>query len=239
MKRGKADRIRRGGLGSRYLVEVTRGIRSTPQEIRKKVETVGGGRFGGPVRCSESDRTGNRSHGKDHSECGGETRVGESPLPGVPSRRPEFAHTNCRRAVDILLVDRTYLGLGAVIWAACGKDARYTPQLLLDRTNRHSRFQPDDLKSERLVRPVDLVMLKQNWLTARDRAERLFRQLPAEELGVLYLNAAHEPVVPDPDEAGFSQLRRHHGSVRGAWRRSPESLLRLWAQGFVTSYDDS
>jgi hypothetical protein len=125
--------------------------------------------------------------------------------------------TEIRDFLDILLIDRTYLSLGAVIWAACGKDAGYTPQLLLDSTNRHSRYQADDLKSERLVRPVDLMILKQDWLAARDRAERLFRQLPAEELGVLYVNADREPVVPDPDDVGFARLHRHHGCVRGAW----------------------
>src|SRR6266446_3229966 len=69
-----------------------------------------------------------------------------------------------RDFLDMLLIDRTYLSLGAVIWAACGKDPGFTPALLLDHTNRHSRYQESDLKGENLARPVDLRELKQQWL---------------------------------------------------------------------------
>jgi hypothetical protein len=122
-----------------------------------------------------------------------------------------------RDFLDILLIDRTYLSLGAVMWAACGKDAGYTPPLLLDYTNRHSRFQEGDLKGENLTRPVDLRELKRQWLAARERAERLFERLPAEELGCLYLDSANNPLTPDPEAPTFPGLKRHRGSVRGAW----------------------
>jgi hypothetical protein len=49
-----------------------------------------------------------------------------------------------RDFLDILLIDQTYLSLGAVIWAACGKDPGFTPALILDETNRHSRYQESD-----------------------------------------------------------------------------------------------
>lgn len=124
-----------------------------------------------------------------------------------------------RDFLDILLLDRTYLGLGAMIWAACGKDPGFTPALILDQTNRHSRYQDSDLRAENLVRPLDLRQLKQQWLDARARAERLFEQLPAEELGCLYLDAAGAPVTPDPAGPEFPRLTRHFGSVRGAWPR--------------------
>lgn len=122
-----------------------------------------------------------------------------------------------RDFLDILLIDQTYLSLGAVVWAACGKDAGYTPLLILDQTNRHSRYQDGDLKGETLARPVDLRQLKQQWIDARARAERLFNLLPAEELGCLYLDPAHNPVTPDPTSPDFANLTRHFGSVRGAW----------------------
>jgi hypothetical protein len=122
-----------------------------------------------------------------------------------------------RDFLDILLIDRTYLSLGAVIWAACGKDAGFTPALLLDQTNRHSRYQESDLKGENLVRPLDLRELKQQWLEARVRAERLCEQLPADELGCLYLDADNQPVTPDPGSPDFPKRTRHFGSIRGAW----------------------
>lgn len=122
-----------------------------------------------------------------------------------------------RDYLDIFQIDQGYLSLGAVIWAACGKDAGLTPALILDQTNRHSRYQEADLKGENLVRPVDLRELKRQWIDARARAERLFEQLPAVELGCLYLDASGNPVTPDPASADFAKLIRHQGSVRGAW----------------------
>lgn len=123
--------------------------------------------------------------------------------------------TEIRDFLDILSIDQTYLSLGAVIWAACGKDQGYTPAFLLDQTNRHSRFQEIDLKSEHLARPVDLRELKGQWLAAYARAERLFERLSPEELGCLYLNAANNPETPNPDSPDFPNLKRHFGSVRG------------------------
>jgi hypothetical protein len=122
-----------------------------------------------------------------------------------------------RDFLDILLIDRTYLSLGATIWAACGKDQGYTPSLLLDSTNRHSRFQQGDLMGENLTQPMDLRELKGQWLSARERSERLFEQLPAEELGCLYLDSENRPVTPDPLSHDFPRLTRHFGSIRGAW----------------------
>jgi hypothetical protein len=122
-----------------------------------------------------------------------------------------------RDFLDILLLGRTYLSLGAIIWAACGKDPGFTPALLLDQTNRHSRYQDSDLKGEHLARPVDLRELKQQWLDARAQAERLFELLPAGELGCLYLDPNNTPVTPDPSSPDFPKLTRHFGSIRGAW----------------------
>lgn len=125
--------------------------------------------------------------------------------------------TEIRDFLDTLLIDQTYLSLGAVIWAACGKDQGYTPALLLDQANRHSRFQESDLKGEHLARAVDLRELKRQWLESRERAERLFERLPAAQLGCLYLSPDNQPVTPDPESPAFAKLTRHFGSVRGVW----------------------
>lgn len=124
-----------------------------------------------------------------------------------------------RDFLDILQLDRQYLSLGAITWAACGKDEGYTPALILDLTNRHARYQDSDLKGENLVRPVDLQVLKGQWIVARERAEALFAQLPPDEIGCLYLDPENEPVTPDPTRPDFAELIRHRGSVGGAWPR--------------------
>lgn len=125
--------------------------------------------------------------------------------------------TEIRDFLDILLLHRTYLSLGATVWAACGKDPGFTPAMLLDQANQHSRFQESDLKAESLVRPVDLKELKTQWLAARQQAERLLECLPENELGCLYLDQAHKAVTPDPDSPEYATLIRHFGCVRGAW----------------------
>jgi hypothetical protein len=122
-----------------------------------------------------------------------------------------------RDFLDILQLDQGYLSVGAIIWAACGKDPGYTPALLLELANRHSRYQESDLRTENLAHPVDLRELKKQWLAAQDRAENLFAQLPADEIGCLYLDQENRPVTPDPLGPDFPQLTRHAGSVRGAW----------------------
>src|SRR5262249_52732260 len=50
-----------------------------------------------------------------------------------------------RDFLDTLYLDSSYLSLGAIVWAACGKDPGYTPSLLLDMANRHVRFHESDL----------------------------------------------------------------------------------------------
>jgi Nucleotidyl transferase AbiEii toxin, Type IV TA system len=122
-----------------------------------------------------------------------------------------------RDLLDILFLDQTYLSLGALMWAACGKDPGYTPSLLLDQANRRAIFHESDLKGEHLARPVDLRELKKQWLSSRERAEALFERLPEEELGCLYLDAHSKPVTPDPQNPKFPSLKRHFGSIHGAW----------------------
>jgi hypothetical protein len=122
-----------------------------------------------------------------------------------------------RDYLDILQLDRQYLSLGAIMWAACGKDQGFTPELLLDQTSRHSRYQETDLQTQNLARPIDLKEFKRQWLEARDRAIRLFEQLPDKDIGCLYLDHRGEPVTPDPASPTFEQLLRHRGSVHGSW----------------------
>jgi hypothetical protein len=130
-----------------------------------------------------------------------------------------------RDFLDVLQLDEGYLSLGALIWAACGKDEGFTPATILDLMNRHSRYQESDLKGENLARQVDLKELKEQWITAKERAEVLVAQLPPDELGCLYLSHDRRPVTPDPSSPEFPKLIRHRGSVLGAWPSITEGLV--------------
>ena len=73
-----------------------------------------------------------------------------------------------RDYLDILQVDASYLSFGSIVWAACGKDPGYTPDLIMDLTDRHSRYQESDLAGEQLASKVDLKVLKKQWVAARE-----------------------------------------------------------------------
>lgn len=122
-----------------------------------------------------------------------------------------------RDYLDIVHLHDSYLSLGALCWAACGKDRGFSPWSLLDFAKRHMHFRDEDLATEHLAKPVSLSDMKEHWCAAVAQAEELFARLPAADVGCLYLDAGLQPVTPDPTAAGFGLLRRHFGSVRGAW----------------------
>ena len=122
-----------------------------------------------------------------------------------------------RDFVDVIHLHRTYLSLGALAWAACGKDPGYTPEFLLDHAARHVAYTQSDLDRLQLKRPLDLQVLKRAWLTAVQDAQTLVSALPVAEIGCLYLDSHQDPVTPDPSATGFPALIRHRGCIRGAW----------------------
>jgi hypothetical protein len=122
-----------------------------------------------------------------------------------------------RDLVDILYLDQSYLSLGSLCWAACGKDAGYTPDFLLEQANRHTAYGQVDLDRLALREPLEMPELKQEWLRCLEKARTLVAHLPADEIGCLYLDQSKTPVCPDPSSDQFPALIRHRGSVGGAW----------------------
>jgi hypothetical protein len=122
-----------------------------------------------------------------------------------------------RDFVDILHLHDTYLSLGAMAWAACGKDPGYTPGFLLDQAGRHVAYSQVDIEHLNLRVPLNLQTMKRQWFGALERAKNMLASLPADELGCLYLDSDGYPVTPDPSTDQFAQFTRHWGSVRGAW----------------------
>ena len=122
-----------------------------------------------------------------------------------------------RDFVDVLHLDETHLPLGALAWAACGKDPGFTPDFLLEHAARHVAYTQSDVDRLSLREPLDLRDLKRRWLGALERARALVARLPPDEIGCLYVDSDRHPVAPDPTSDGFRSLVRHRGSVRGAW----------------------
>ena len=122
-----------------------------------------------------------------------------------------------RDFVDVLHLDDSYLPVGALAWAACGKDPGFTPDFLLNHAARHAAYTQHDLDRLSLREPLDLGVLKRRWLAALERARALVAGLPPDEVGCLYVDRDRRTVAPDPAADGFRSLVRHRGCVRGAW----------------------
>jgi len=123
-----------------------------------------------------------------------------------------------RDLVDCLYLHRRVLSLGALIWAACGKDEGYTPERILNEAQRRARFNARDLEALNnlyWVRRPDPVKLRHSWEVAVSKAHKLVESLPPEELGCLFLDKTGKAVTPNPRRPEFRLLQRHRGTVRG------------------------
>ena len=127
-----------------------------------------------------------------------------------------------RDMLDVLYLHERHLHLGALAWAAGGKDPGMTPEGIIQWARRNALYREDSLEDLRLSQPVSLTELKQRWMEASPSALDLVARLSSTELGCLYLDAAGKPVCPDPASSGFVRLTRHYGSVKGAWPRIVE-----------------
>jgi hypothetical protein len=91
-----------------------------------------------------------------------------------------------RDFLDIVDVHEHVLSVGALCWAAAGKDPGFTPAALLSLLRRRGRYRSEDFARLHLRHQPDLVVLKQTWLSALEDAEAFIAARPPEELGCLY-----------------------------------------------------
>jgi hypothetical protein len=148
-------------------------------------------------------------------------------LPAIRTARSGFQLSPIDLAINKLLAlvgrdePRDYLDiheamgvlpLGALCWAAAGKDPGFTPMMLLDLLRRRGRYRPEDFARLALAQPVDLTALKSRWLTALDDAERFIASRNPEEIGCLYYSPKKQGFVqPEPGE----EVRPHYGRPGG------------------------
>ena len=88
-----------------------------------------------------------------------------------------------RDYLDLIYLHRSYLTLGALAWAATGKDPGMSPLLILNELHRHTRYQPEDLAEVRMREPVSLQDLRVEWLEMLRTARELVESLPADDVG--------------------------------------------------------
>jgi hypothetical protein len=119
-----------------------------------------------------------------------------------------------RDFLDVLYVHRAVLALGALCWAAAGKDPGFTPQGVLELLKRRGQYRAEDFNRLRLVSPVDLSALKREWLLALDDAASFLAGRPPEDVGCLYYSKSKAAfVVPnaEPDDDIVAHFGRPGG----------------------------
>ena len=123
-----------------------------------------------------------------------------------------------RDFLDVLCAHEEMLSLGALVWAAVGKDPGFTPLSLMELIKRRGHYHREDFERLHLTEPVDPTVLKQTWLEALEQAERFVRSRPPEELGCLYYSpGARRFVTPGPESA--SDVVIHFGRPGGVLPR--------------------
>ncbi len=123
-----------------------------------------------------------------------------------------------RDFLDTLELHRRTLPLGALCWAAAGKDPGYTPFALLDILKRRGKYHSEDFARLRLTGPIDLPALKTSWREALAEAEAFVRSRPPSEVGCLYYSPLLQRfVVPGAD--GADDAVPHYGRPGGVLPR--------------------
>lgn len=133
--------------------------------------------------------------------------------------QPGFVRAIVTRAGESTRVDWAHdrvLPLGALSWAAVGKDPGFTPLSLLELLKRQGRYRPEDFSRLDLREPFDMVAAKASWRAALEDAELFCRSRPPDELGCLYWSRSQRQfVMPQPDAAAHADVVPHYGTPGG------------------------
>jgi hypothetical protein len=128
-----------------------------------------------------------------------------------------------RDFLDTLHVHHETLPLGALCWAAAGKDPGFTPLSLLELLRRRGKYRPEDFSKLHLAIPVDLPAMKEEWHCAVEEAEKLINSRPPEEIGCLYYSTKRK-IFLEPT-ADMKDVVPHYGRPCGVLPRILETSL--------------
>ncbi len=91
-----------------------------------------------------------------------------------------------RDFVDTLYLHECVLPLGALVWAATGKDPGLNPAMLLEMLQRRGQITEIELRRLDLRRPMDLKEMNKSWKSALKSADEWINERPADQAGCLY-----------------------------------------------------
>jgi hypothetical protein len=119
-----------------------------------------------------------------------------------------------RDLLDTLFLHQTLLSLGALVWAAAGKDPGFSPLSLLELLKRRGRIRPEDLQRLDLAKQLDVRQIKTDWTAAMEEAEDFLKARNPEEAGCLYFSRKLKRFVV-PDCAQSDDMVPHFGRPGG------------------------
>ena len=106
-----------------------------------------------------------------------------------------------RDYLDSLYLHEKVLPLGALVWAACGKDPGMNPRMLLELLQRKGHVREEELGRLDLSVKVDFEHLRRTWKEALQHALNWISQRPPEEAGCLYTDPeTGRLIAPRPGE---------------------------------------
>ncbi|MCP5464415.1 MAG: hypothetical protein H7A33_05250 [Deltaproteobacteria bacterium] len=120
-----------------------------------------------------------------------------------------------RDFLDVIDIHSKTLSLGALCWAAAGKDPGFTPASLLELLKRKGRFHADDFKRLKLNQEINLVTLKQIWLDALEEASQFIQSRPADEIGCLYYSTTKKKFFSPEKNMPQKEFVLHFGRPGG------------------------
>lgn len=118
-----------------------------------------------------------------------------------------------RDFIDTLYLHESVLPLGALVWAAVGKDPGLNPQMLLELLQRKGRISMDELRRLDLKKMPEPATLREQWKSALDSARGWISQRPGDEAGCLYTHPETGLVFAPKADEPAEVLRGKPGGV--------------------------
>jgi hypothetical protein len=122
--------------------------------------------------------------------------------------------------IDMITCHQQLQPLGYLVWAACGKDIGFNPELILAETKRSTRFSREELISLDFKEAVPQYQeLVSTWKTAVAEAERICETLPEDMLGTCVLDKQGNLICAPPDKLSLllmsGEVLFHQGHIGG------------------------
>ncbi len=134
-----------------------------------------------------------------------------------------------RDLVDLLTIDKSFVSLPAVIWAAPAKDPGYTPESLVEDIRRNGRYVQGDYERVWSEEQLDAGEISRTLKDLLRRAEDFAATMPPGFEGAAFLENG-TPV--QPDVLNLQKYEIIHAERQAHWPSSPEIESEMIASSY-------